>query len=80
VCTTCLLQEPPPAATDPGFEAIVVSEETIPGAEAINATRAQLGFQPLVIVVVGLIAPQPGAEKLSSTELRALDAEKAALR
>ncbi|GAB4819462.1 hypothetical protein N2152v2_006508 [Parachlorella kessleri] len=66
--------EPPPAATVADFEALVVSEETIPGAIAINNTRAQLGFEPLVVVVVRVIAPQPGAEKLSSTELRVQEA------
>jgi len=30
------LQEPPICATDPAFDAIVVSEETVPGAHAIN--------------------------------------------
>lgn len=29
-------QEPPLCATDPDFDAIVVSEETVPGAHAIN--------------------------------------------
>lgn len=70
-------QVPPIAATDPEFDAIVVSEETIPGAEAINRTRAQLGFQPLIIAVVGLVASERRAVKLSSTDLRLLDAERA---
>lgn len=63
---------PPLAATDPAFDAIVVSEETIGGAEEINAVRQGLGFAPLVIVVVGLIggATAEGG-KLSSTDLRA---------
>lgn len=66
------------AATDATFDAIVVSEETIPGAEAINRWRVQHGFQPLVIVVVGLIASHSRAAKLSSTDLRSLEAERAA--
>lgn len=33
---TCRPQEPPICATDPDFDAIVVSEETVPGAHAIN--------------------------------------------
>ena len=69
-----LLQVPPVAATDPSFEAIVVSEETIPGAEEINRVRAGLGFAPLVVVVVGLLSPQPAAPKLSSTDLRVAEA------
>ena len=52
----------------------MVSEETVPGAISINSTRAQLGFAPLVVMVVRVIAPQPGAEKLSSTELRVQEA------
>lgn len=36
-------QEPPLCATDPDFDAIVVSEETVPGAHAINkASTSQL--------------------------------------
>lgn len=63
---------PPLAATDPAFEAIVVSEETISGAEQINSVRQGLGFAPLVIVVVGLIGGATAAGgKLSSTDLRA---------
>ena len=68
------LQVPPVAATDPCFEAIVVSEETIPGAEEINRVRAGLGFEPLVVVVVGLLSPQHAAPKLSSTDMRVAEA------
>lgn len=67
-------QEPPLCAVDPEFDAIVVSEETIPGAHAINKTRAELGFPPLVIVVIGLIYSRRRAAKLSSTDLREEDA------
>lgn len=69
-----LVQEPPVAATDPGFDAIVVSEETIPGALEINRVRSELGFQPLAVLVVGLVFPRRSAIKLSSTDLRAADA------
>lgn len=65
---------PPLCATERDFDAIVVSEETIHGAEAINSVRADLGFHPLVIVVVGLIASQQKSVKLSSTDLRVLEA------
>jgi len=62
---------PPLAATNADFQAIVVSEETISGAEEINYVRKSLGFDPLVIVVVGLIGGATGAGgKLSSTDLR----------
>lgn len=68
---------PPLAATDPDFQAIVVSEETIDGAEKINAVRASLGFQPLVIVVIGLLGTDDGHDKLSSTHLREIEASRA---
>jgi pantetheine-phosphate adenylyltransferase len=62
---------PPLAATAADFQAIVVSEETVNGAEQINYVRKSLGFEPLVIVVVGLIGGATGAGgKLSSTDLR----------
>ena len=62
---------PPAASTDPDFDGIVVSEETISGAEAINAERQRRGFDPLVIVVVGLVkGKRDSSGKLSSTDLR----------
>lgn len=62
---------PPIAATQAGFDAIVVSEETIHGAEEINYVRKSLGYKPLVVVVVGLISGATGGGgKLSSTDLR----------
>jgi pantetheine-phosphate adenylyltransferase len=66
---------PPLCATERDFDAIVVSEETIHGADAINAVRAGLGFPPLVVVVVGLVASSAASHaKLSSTDLRAVEA------
>jgi phosphopantetheine adenylyltransferase len=65
-----LLQEPTLAETDPHIEAIVVSEETLVGAQAINAGRAKRGFKPLHIVVVSLVWPRSASSKLSSTDLR----------
>ncbi|PSC70801.1 DNA topoisomerase I [Micractinium conductrix] len=70
-------QEPPICATDPDFDAIVVSEETVPGAHAINQVRAHRGYLPLVIVVIGLIYSRRRATKLSSTDLREEDAASA---
>lgn len=63
--------EPPAATTDPDYDGIVVSEETVPGALKINADRAALGFKPLTVVVIGIVLT-PGASggKLSSTDLR----------
>lgn len=53
----------------------MVSEETIPGALDINRARAERGFAPLVVVVVGLISARRAAVKLSSTDLRSAEAE-----
>lgn len=68
---------PPICATEENFDAIVVSEETVVGAEEINHVRASLGFHPLVIVVVGLLSGSGGGDggKLSSTDLRALESK-----
>jgi phosphopantetheine adenylyltransferase len=66
---------PPDCATDASYDAIVVSEETLPGAEEINRVRSGLGFAPLVVVVVGVLhARGGGGAKLSSTDLRSLAA------
>eukprot|EP00798_Chlamydomonas_sp_ICE-L_P032460 gene32460-31072_t len=62
-------KEPTQAELDPLMEAIVVSEETLPG-----AGRAARGFSPLSIVVVPVIGHQANGGKLSSTDLRATDA------
>ncbi|KAF8056133.1 Phosphopantetheine adenylyltransferase 1 [Scenedesmus sp. PABB004] len=69
-------QAPTQAELDPGMQALVVSQETLPGGEAINAGRARRGFAPLALVAVGLVG---GAAKLSSTALREADAAAAAM-
>jgi pantetheine-phosphate adenylyltransferase len=62
---------PPLCATEENFDAIVVSEETIGGAHEINRVRAELGFHPLIIIVVGLLSAAAGEDsKLSSSALR----------
>lgn len=62
---------PPLCATEENFDAIVVSEETIEGAQEINRVRAELGFHPLIIIVVGLLSAAAGEDsKLSSSALR----------
>ena len=63
----CELSDPfGPTVTDPDIQAIVVSSETIPGAYKINELRAQLGYQPLAI----LVTRRSDAATLSSTFLR----------
>ncbi|KAJ9512304.1 hypothetical protein QJQ45_012934 [Haematococcus lacustris] len=67
-------KEPTQAELDPAMEAIVVSQETLPGALAINQGRERRGLHPLVVLVVPVIGSRDPAMKLSSTQLRARDA------
>jgi len=62
---------PTQAELDPLMEAVVVSQETLPGAHQINQGRVARGFSPLVVVVVPVIGGLDAATKLSSTQLRA---------
>ncbi|KAK9868979.1 hypothetical protein WJX84_001538 [Apatococcus fuscideae] len=71
-------EEPTQAATDPSMQALVVSQETIQGGHSINTYRTQHGSKPLELIVielVGIHAATPSG-KLSSTELRAMEAQK----
>ena len=66
------VQEPTGAATIPEMEAIVVSKETMKGAQDINLWRKEHGSAPLTVVTVDLVGRQgsSNANKLSSTRLR----------
>lgn len=66
-------QEPTQAELDPTMRALVVSQETLPGGQAINAGRTARGFEQLQLVVVGLVGGGSDS-KLSSTALREADA------
>lgn len=58
------------------MDALIVSQETLPGGEAINEDRVQQGFQPLALIIVdllGLGSKALGGQKLSSTALRERD-------
>lgn len=68
------------AATMKDMHAIVVSKETVKGAEEINQWRQDHGFEPLAVVVVDLVGSKgsSNAAKLSSTALREQEAAKAA--
>jgi len=71
--TSCRqMQEPTGAATISEMEAIVVSKETVKGADDINAWRHEHGSVPLTVVTVDLVGSQgsDAASKLSSTRLR----------
>ena len=64
--------EPPLAATLREMDALVVSHETVGGAEWIQGVRRDRGLKPLEVLVVGLVAQghAAGGEKISSTALR----------
>jgi pantetheine-phosphate adenylyltransferase len=62
------LTEPTGIATEPGFDAIVVSPETVGGAERINDIRASQGRDPLRIEVVDHVPAEDG-EPISSTRI-----------
>lgn len=61
----------PPVAEE-AFDAIVVSSETVSGAERINELRAQKGFRPLAVAVTRRMA----AATLSSSYLRRVAEQK----
>lgn len=73
----CPVQEPTQAATDSSIQALVVSKETVKGGDAINSYRTQHGYKALDLIVVELVGTEAATPsgKLSSTELRAMEAE-----
>lgn len=48
-----------PAVMDPQIDALIVSEETLKGAELINDERRVRGFKPLQVVCVSLVSNSP---------------------
>jgi pantetheine-phosphate adenylyltransferase len=62
------LTEPTGIATEPGFDAIVVSPETRAGAERINEIRTAEGLDPLRVEVVDHVPAEDG-ERISSTRI-----------
>merc|ERR1711977_132495 len=70
-------EQKPQAVTSEGMEGIVVSRETVAGATWINDERKTLGYKPLSVVavnLVGAISQMANAKKLSSSDLREMDA------
>ena len=59
-----------PSISDDQLQAVVVSQETKRGADAINARRIDAGLSPLVPIVVNLVMESSIDVKISSTTLR----------
>lgn len=62
------LDEPTGIATEPTFDALVVSPETADGAERVNEVRRDRGLEPLRIAVVDHV-PAADGEPISSTRI-----------
>ncbi|MFB6301587.1 MAG: phosphopantetheine adenylyltransferase [Haloferacaceae archaeon] len=62
------LDEPTGIAVERGFDAIVVSPETRPGADAINDIREDRGLEPLRVEVVDHV-PAADGDPISATRI-----------
>ena len=62
------LETPTGIATEPGFDALVVSPETREGGERINEIRRDRGLDPLDIEVVDHVTAADG-DRISSTRI-----------
>lgn len=62
------LEEPTGIATQPRFDALIVSPETVEGGERINDRRRERGHDPLEIVVVDHLRAEDG-DIISSTRI-----------
>jgi pantetheine-phosphate adenylyltransferase len=62
------LTEPTGIATEPAFDALVVSPETEAGANCVNEIRRENGIDPLRVEVVDHVAAEDG-QRISSTRI-----------
>ena len=62
------LERPTGIATEPGFDALIVSPETVDGGKRINDLRVERGLPPLQIEVVDHV-PADDDERISSTRI-----------
>lgn len=62
------LEEPTGIATEPQFDALIVSPETRDGGKRINEIREEKGYDPLQIEVVGHVPAEDG-KRISSTRI-----------
>jgi pantetheine-phosphate adenylyltransferase len=62
------LSEPTGIATEPKFDVLIVSPETVEGAERVNDIRAERGLDPLEIEIVEHV-PAEDDERISSTRI-----------
>ena len=62
------LTEPSGIATEPRFDYLIVSPETVAGGERVNDIREDAGHDPLEIVVVDHVPAEDG-ERISSTRI-----------
>jgi pantetheine-phosphate adenylyltransferase len=66
--TVRTLEEPTGIATEPQFDALIVSPETKEGGERINEIRRERGYDPLRIEVVDHVPAEDG-KRISSTRI-----------
>ena len=59
-----------PTAHDPNVQALVVSQETDKGGEAVNEERRRKGLSTLTTFVIHLVTDDTEGEKMSSTSIR----------
>ncbi|WP_255149518.1 phosphopantetheine adenylyltransferase [Halorarius halobius] len=62
------LDEPTGIATEPGFDVLIVSPETVDGARTVNDIREEKGLDPLEIEVVEHVRAEDGGI-ISSTRI-----------